>query len=429
MEQCMMNTKIKKIIARQIIDCKCRPIVEVDVITEDGSVGRGCAPTGLSVGMYESFILRDNNPDEYHGMSVHKAVENVEKIIAPALIGMDVTCQREIDEKMIALDGTTNKSNLGGNAIYSTSIACLRAAAECFRIPLYEYIAKKPIKTVPIPSFNIINGGHYGDITLAFNEFILVPYKASTIYEAVEIGVNTFQELAKVLRSYLGREPEVAHSYGYAAPSDDPEIVLGLMQKAVDACGYSDKVAFALDCASSEMYDADTKTYLLKGKRITSEEMVAYAKSLSEKFNLVFIEDLLDQNDWDGYVNAVREIDKSIIIGDDLIVTNLERIKRAYNTHAVHGFILKPNQVGTITEALDTYAFAKEHGMIAIPSGRSGGVIGDIVMDLAVGLEVGFIKNGAPRSGERIEKLNFLMRACDLTPNCKLADISNIVRF
>jgi enolase len=424
-----MNTKIKKIIARQIIDCKCRPAVEVDVITEDGSLGRGCAPTGLSVGMYESFILRDDDPKEYHGLSVHKAVENVEKIIAPALIGMDVTCQRELDEKMIALDGTSNKSKLGGNAIYSTSIACFRAAAECFGLPLYEYIAKRPIKTVPIPTFNVINGGHYDNITLAFNEFILIPYKACSIYEAVEIGVNTFQELAKVLHSYLGREPEVAHSYGYAAPSDDPEVVLGLMQKAVDACGYHGKVAFALDCASSEMYDDKTKTYLLKGKRITSDEMIDYAKSLSEKFNLVFIEDLLDENDWDGYVNAVQKINRTLIIGDDLTVTNPARIKKAYDTHAVHGFILKPNQVGTITEALDAYNFAREHGMLAITSGRSGGVIGDIVMDLAVGLEIGFVKNGAPRSGERIDKLNFLMRACDLTPGCELADITNIIKF
>lgn len=425
----MKNTIIKKVVARQIIDCKCRPIVEVDVMTEGGSAGRGCAPTGLSVGMHESFILRDNDPNEYHGMSVHKAVENVEKIIAPAIIGMDVTCQRKIDEKMIALDGTENKSKLGGNAIYSTSIACFRAAAECAGVPLYEYIANKPVQTVPIPSFNIINGGHYRDITLAYNEFILVPYKASSIYEAVEIGVNTFQELAKVLYGYLGKEPEVARSYGYAAPSDDPETVLRLMQTAVDACGYHDKVAFALDCASSEMYDSKTKTYLLKGSRISSDEMVEYAKNLSEKFNLVFIEDLLDENDWSGYVNAVQKIKRSIIIGDDLIVTNPKKIKRAYDTNAVHGFVLKPNQVGTITEALDTYAFAREHGMIAIPSGRSGGVIGDIIMDLAVGFEIGFIKNGAPRSGERIEKLNFLMRACDLTPGCKLADISNIVRF
>ena len=424
-----MKSRITKVRARQLIDCKCRPIVEVDVITEDGSIGRGCAPTGLSVGMYESFILRDHNPNEYNGLSVHKAVENVENIIAPAIIGMDVTCHREIDEAMIELDGTHNKSSLGGNAIYSTSIACFRAAAQSAGIPLYEYIAKKPLKTVPVPSFNIINGGKYRDFTMSYNEFILVPYKASSVYEAVEIGVNTFHELEKVLYGYLGKKPEVASSYGYAAPSDDPQLVLELMQKAVTNCGYEDKVGFALDCASSEVFDSKTKTYLLKGKRVSTEEMIEYAKELSEKFNLVFIEDLLDENDWQGYSLAVEKINRSIIIGDDLIATDLKKIKKAYETNAIHGFILKPNQVGTITEALDAYAFAREHGMVAIPSGRSGGVIGDVIMDLAVGLEVGFIKNGAPRSGERIEKLNFLMRACDLAPDCRLADISDIIRF
>ncbi|HWQ29852.1 MAG TPA: enolase, partial [Negativicutes bacterium] len=266
-----MSHKIASVHARQIIDCKCRPVVEVDVITDRGAQGSGCAPTGSSVGMYESFILRDGDPNDYHGLSVHKAVDNVNNIIGPALIGMDITDQRSIDEIMIALDGTHNKHNLGGNAIYSTSIACYRAAADSMRQPLYRYIAKESIKTVPIPSFNAINGGSYKNVIQAFNEFIIMPYKAEDIYEAVEIGVDTFQELSRVLEKYMGQEPEVARSYGYVAPSDDPEIVLSLMQEAVDNCGYNDKVAFALDCASSEMYDSKTNTYLLKGKRITSD--------------------------------------------------------------------------------------------------------------------------------------------------------------
>lgn len=424
-----MSNRITSVHGRQIIDCKCRPVVEVDVITESGAHGSGCAPTGSSVGMYESFILRDNDPNEYHGLSVHKAVDHVNNIIGPALIGMDVTDQQTIDEKMIALDGTPDKHKLGGNAIYSTSIACYRAAADSTRQPLYRYIAGEDIKTVPIPSFNAINGGKYKNVTQAFNEFIIMPYKAKDIYEAVEIGANTFQELNNVLEKYMGTEPEVARSYGYVAPSDDPEIVLSLMQQAVDNCGYREKVAFALDCASSEMYDSQTKTYLLKGKRIASDELIAYAKSLTEKFNFVFIEDLLDENDWEGYPKALKELTRTIILGDDLIVTNLDRLKKAHETKAVDGFILKPNQVGTITEALDTFQFAMEHNMIAVPSGRSGGVIGDVAMDLAVGLQVSFIKNGAPRSGERIDKLNFLMKACDLNPGCKLSDISSLIRF
>lgn len=424
-----MSNRIASVHARQIIDCKCRPVVEVDIVTENGAHGSGCAPTGSSVGMYESFVLRDNDPNEYNGLSVHKAVDNVNNIIAPALIGMDITDQRAIDEKMIAMDGTPNKHKLGGNAIYSVSIAAFRAAADSVRKPLYRYIAGEDMKTVPIPSFNAVNGGKYKNVTQAFNEFIIMPYKAKDIYEAVEIGVKTFQEISKVLEKYLGTEPEIARSYGYVAPSDDPEIVLSLMQEAIDKCGYSDKVAFALDCASSEMYDSKTNTYLLKGKQVSSDELIAYTKGLTEKFNFVFIEDLLDENDWDSYPKAVKELTRTIILGDDLIVTNRDRLKKAYEMKAVDGFILKPNQVGTITEALDTHEFAVKHNMLAVTSGRSGGVIGDVAMDLAVGLQIGFIKNGAPRSGERIDKLNFLMKACDLSPNCKLSDISQIIRF
>ncbi len=425
----MSGTKIKNIIARQLVDCKCRPMVEVDVITESGIFGRGSAPTGSSVGMYEAFILRDNDPSEYNGMSVHKAVRKVEDVVRPALIGMDVTDQRAIDEKMIAMDGTPNKSNLGGNVIYSTSIAVLRAAANAAGVTAYRYLAGGDIKTVPVPSFNMINGGRYGDTVLAFNEFIVVPYKAEDISEAVHIGIRVFEKLNDVLAGYLGKEPVVGRSYGWAAPSDDPEVVLSLLEKAAAACGYGNKVAFALDCASSEMYDKNSNTYLLKGKRVSSEELVHYARGLSEKFPFLFIEDLLGEDDWDGFSAAVSQIERSIIIGDDFMVTNLERIRRAYDQKAIQGFILKPNQVGSITEALDAYAFARRHNLAAVPSGRAGGVTDDIVMDLAVGLQVPFIKNGAPRSGERIDKLNFLMRAASLYPDCRLADLSGIIKF
>ena len=424
-----MNTTIKSVHARQIVDCKCRPMVEVDVTTEDGHIGRGCAPTGSSVGMFESYVLRDNNPEEYKGLSVHKAVEHVNKYIAPALIGKDAANQREIDHIMIDLDNTPDKSNLGGNAIYSVSIAVLRAAASCSRQWVYQYIAQKPITSIPIPSFNVINGGKYSYFTQPFTEFIIMPYKASHIEQAVEMGILTFQELEKVLTKYLGKKPEIASSYGYAPPSEDPEIVLDLMAQAVDNCGYTGKMAFALDCASSEMYDKVSKTYLLKGRRVSSSQLISYAKYLTEKYNFVFIEDLLDEEDWDGFKEAHKVITKTNLLGDDFIVTNMDRLKKAYAQNSIDGFILKPNQVGTITEALDTFKFAKEHNLIATPSGRSGGVIGDIVMDLAVGLNIGFIKNGAPRSGERIDKLNFLMRVQDLNPDCKLADITSLLKW
>lgn len=403
--------------------------MEVEIRTESGAIGRGAAPTGSSVGMHEAFVLRDGDKSSYGGLSVHKAVEKVETIIAPALIGMDVFDQRAIDEKMIAIDGTPDKSSLGGNTIYSVSIAAFRAAADALRIPLYDHIAGGSIKTVPVPCFNVINGGKYDGFIQSFNEFLIVPYGTDSIDVSIEMAVTVFQQLSDVLTRHLGHKPQVASSYGYAAPSDDPEVLLDLMQQAIDACGYTGRIAFALDCASSEFFDAKSQTYLLKGARVTSDELIAYAKRLTEKYDFVFIEDLLDENDWDGYVKANREIDRTIILGDDLTVTRLDYLKRAFDTKAVAGFILKPNQVGTITEALDAHRYASEHGMISVPSGRSGGVVDDVVMDFSVGLQVPFQKNGAPRSGERIEKLNFLMRANARSAGCRLYDIKPLLKF
>lgn len=421
--------RIKRIAARQLIDCKCRPMVEVDVETEDGWLGRGSSPTGSSVGKYEAAVVRDGDPAEYDGLGVHRAVDNVMKVIAPAIAGMDVDDQRAIDNRMIELDGTPNKANLGGNAIYSVSIACLRAAAAARRMPVYRLLAGRDIRTVPVPSFNIVNGGRYGDTVLAFNEFLVVPYKASGIHEAVEIGAKCLSSLGKVLRRRLGREPAVGRSYGWAAPSGDPAVVLGYMREMLEENGWADKVAFALDCASSEMYDARTDTYLLKGERVPAEDLIGFVKDLTETFPMVFVEDLLDENDWDNYPKAVSAISRSLIIGDDLTVTNLARIRRARESDAVHGFILKPNQVGTVTEALDAHAYASEHGLVSIPSGRAGGVVDDIVMDFSVGLETPIQKNGAPRSGERIDKLNFLMRACDVNKGCVMRNIDALVKF
>lgn len=424
-----MEDRIVSLNAQQILDCKCRPVVEVEVRTESGACGRGAAPTGTSVGMHEAFVLRDGNPSTYKGLSVHKAVENAVEIIGPALIGMNVLDQRAIDETMIALDGTPDKRKLGGNAIYSASIATFRAAADSRGMPLYRHISGEAISTVPVPCFNIVNGGKYEGYTQAFNEFLIVPYRTDSVDFAIEMAVAIYDRLGDVLTAHLGRRPAVGGSYGYAAPSDDPEVVFGLMQEAIGECGYAGRVAFALDCASSEVYDKTTGAYLLKGKMVTSNELVAYARILSEKFDLVFIEDLLDENDWAGFSAAKRELDRTLVLGDDLTATNIALLRKAHELHAADGFVLKPNQVGTITEAMDAYRFAKDHGMIAVPSGRSGGVVDDVVMDFSVGLQVPFQKNGAPRTGERIEKLNFLMRANAANPGCRLYDISSHVKF
>jgi enolase len=424
----MNNKRIASIHARQLIDCKCRPLVEVDVRTEGGALGRGSAPTGSSVGMYEAVVLRDGT-QEYHGLSVHKAVDNVNHIIAQKLLGMDVENQAAIDNVMRELDGTDNKANLGANAIYSTSIACFRAAAEANGVPLFDYIAKGKLPTVPIPSFNVINGGNNHGIKQAFNEFIITPYRAQSIYEAVEIAVAVFQQLGKTIRRFTGSEPLVGGSYGWCAPSEDARICLSLMQEAIDTCGYHSKCAFAFDCASSEMYDKASGLYYYNGKMRTDDELIEIVKGLTEMFPFVFVEDLLDENNWNGFEKAHRRLEKTLVIADDFTVTNKARIQKAIDMNAIDGFILKPNQVGTITEALEAYQLAHDNGLLAIPSGRSGGVIGDVVMDLAAGLQVPFIKNGCPRSGERIDKLNFLMRIADSYPGCKMANIDSIVKF
>ena len=425
--------KIASVVARQVLDCKARPLVEVEIATDTGHVGRGASPTGSSVGVHEAFVLRDGDRAEYNGLSVHRAVSAVTDEIAPVLVGAELDDPRSLDRVMIELDGTPDKHRLGGNAIYSTSIALLRAAAAAAGTPTHTYVGAllglKPPTTVPAPSFNMINGGRCGEIFQTFNEFLVVPYRAESIESAVEKGVTLFGVLGEVLAKRLGRAPLVAASYGYVAPSSDPRVVMEVLAEAVERAGCADVMAFALDCASSEVYDENSQTYAFNGERVTAEALIDYARELSEDFPMVFIEDLLDGDDWNGFTKAVQTIDRSLILGDDLIVTNRDRLERAVSTSAVDGFVLKPNQVGTIAEALDCFEFASQNQILAIPSGRSGGVIDDVVMDLAVGLGAPFQKNGAPRSGERIEKLNFLLRAAENIPNCALADVPALVRF
>ncbi|CAB1245991.1 Enolase [Ruminococcaceae bacterium BL-6] len=426
----MADTTIKSISARQILDCRARPMLEVDVFTKGGAIGRASAPTGTSVGTYESFILRDGDPCEYNGLSVHKAVNAVQKVIAPALIGMDVLNQKAVDQRMIELDGTPNKQRLGGNSIYSVSSACLRAAAASQGVPLYRYLAGGPLKVLPLPTFNVINGGTNAGVTQAFNEFMIVPYRAASLEEVVLIAVTIYQKLESVITRYCkGTAPVLGRSYGWSAPSNDPEVVLKLLEQATEECGFSDKVAYALDCASSEMYDSATRTYELKGRRVGADELIDFARKLTEQFNLLFIEDLLDENDWDGFVKAHQVLKRTLLIGDDFIVTKKERLKKAYECKAVDGFILKPNQVGSITEALGTYRFAVERGLLAIPSGRAGGTVGDIVADLSLGLQCPISKNGAPKSGERLDKINTLLRASSDNPGSKLHNIDHLIRF
>ncbi|WP_329235402.1 MULTISPECIES: phosphopyruvate hydratase [Streptomyces] len=421
----MADQVIKEVRARQLLDCKTRPMVEVEVVTESGHIGRGSAPTGSSVGMHEALVLRDGGA-EYDGLSVRRAVANVVDVIGPALVGLPVADQRRIDETMIELDGTDRKSRLGGNAVYSVSIAALRAAAAVEGVPVYQRLARGPLTRLPVPCFNLVNGGRYPDLVQPFNEFLLVPHGADGVEQAIEAAVRTFKALGGVIERYTRQPARTGSSYGYVAPSNDPRVVLDLMLEAAAEVGVADQVAVALDCASSEMYDERTGSYVLFDRPAGADELIDFAEELTERYPMIFIEDLLDENDWAGFTAAKARLSRTVVLADDLTVTNLELVRRAVRQDAIGGFVLKPNQVGTITEALDAHDFAERHGLLAIPSGRSGGVIDDVVTDLSVALQVPFQKNGAPRSGERIEKLNFLIRVAEAIGTNRMADLGTL---
>lgn len=426
----MKSTSIRTVYARQIMDCNCRPMVEVDIVTEGGVMGRASASTGSSVGSYESYVLRDNNFERFAGLSVFKAVENVNKIIAPALKGVDILNQKEIDAIMIELDGTPQKNKLGGNTIGSVSFAALRTAAKTMNTEVYHYLSEGKLKSLPIPTFNSINGGKYHGFRMAFQEFTFIPYKAENMEEAVEIAFSVFKHIETVIERFQKGEPaKVGHYYGWMPPNDNPETAMEVLHTAVVECGYENKVAYALDCAASEIYDKNTKLYELKGKMVDADEIIALVKRLSEKYNLLYVEDILDENDWDGYKRAVKALNRTIVIGDDFTVTNAERLKKAYQEKAAEGFILKPNQAGTITESLEAVKYANEKGLLVVPSQRAGGAVDDIVPDLAIAINAPAIKNSAPRTGERIYALNCLYRAAEMEPNLDLYDFTPFIRF
>ncbi len=426
----MSDSRIKTVHARQVMDCRMRPMVEVDIVTKDGFRGRGAAPTGVSVGMYESHVLRDNDEAHFEGLSVYKAVGLIHDVIGPKIIGMDVLDQKAFDAALIEMDGTETKSRLGGNTLYSLSMACARAGAASRKQSLADYISKEPITSLPIPTFNTINGGHSERVRMGIQEFTFSPYKAETMTEAIEIASKVFKKVGAVIARYKSDGfAEIGHAFGWAPPTADPEVAMELLHQAVVDCGYEDKIAYALDCASSSQYNSQNGTYEYNNRQIDRDEMIGRVKELTERYPFLYVEDILDENDWEGFQLAVKKLDRTIVIGDDLIVTSTKRLEKAYNCKAAEGFIFKPNQIGTITESLETFQYAKEHGMLTVPATRGGGAVDDIVMELAVGLQVPAVKNSAPRGGERIYSLNCLYRASDEYPDAKLFDFSQYVKF
>ncbi len=398
--------KIKDIKAREILDSRGNPTVEVDVILENGIVGRAAVPSGASTGDREALELRDGG-SRYNGKGVLKAVENVNTVIRDRVIGMDAEKQKELDYAMIELDGTETKSNLGANAILGVSMAALKASALNVGMPLYKYVGNG--KTLPVPMMNIINGGAHADNNLDFQEFMIVPQR-DTIKERVRVGAEVFHSLKKVLND-RGYFTGVGDEGGFAPNLSSNKEGFDLIVEAIQKAGYdpSKDVKIAIDVAASEFYE-DGK-YHVDGKELTTEELINFYEELVNKYPIVSIEDPVDENDWEGFRLITERLgDKIQLVGDDLFVTNKKCLQMGIDNHAGNAILLKVNQIGTITETLETIELAKKHGYKTIISHRSGETEDTTIADLAVGLDLGQIKTGSMSRTDRICKYNQLMR-------------------
>ena len=401
--------KIKDIKAREILDSRGNPTVEVDVILESGVLGRASVPSGASTGEREALELRDNDNNRYVGKGVLKAVSNVNEIIRPKLIGYDVTKQEEIDNLMLELDGTKTKSNLGANAILGVSMACLKAAALYNGKPLYAHVGNGT--NLPVPMMNILNGGAHADNNLDFQEFMIIP-AATTIKERVRIGAEVFHTLKKVLKE-KGYNTGVGDEGGFAPNLNSNKEALSLICEAIEKAGYRPgvDVALGLDVAASEFCE-DGK-YVLKGenKTLTTLELIDFYEELVNTYPIISIEDAVDENDWEGFRLITERLGRRIqLVGDDLFVTNIECLQKGIDNKAGNAILLKVNQIGTITETLKTIELAKKNGYNTIISHRSGETEDTTIADIAVGLNLGQIKTGSLSRTDRVCKYNQLIR-------------------
>jgi enolase len=407
---------IIKIHARQIFDSRGNPTIEVDVITENGVLGRAAVPSGASTGKYEAAELRDGGK-AFLGKGVLKAVENVNTTIAEELLGISIFEQNLIDQTMIALDGTPNKSNLGANAILGVSLAVAKAAANELGLPLYRYIGGVSANTLPVPMMNIINGGSHSDAPIAFQEFMIIPVKATTFTQAMQMGTEIFHNLKKVLHD-RGLSTAVGDEGGFAPNlAGGTEDALDTIKKAVEAAGYSfgDEIMVALDCAASEFYVNGKYDYTkfegTTGKIRTSEEQADYLAELASKYPIISIEDGMDENDWDGWKYLTDKIGHTTqLVGDDLFVTNVERLSTGIERGIANSILVKVNQIGTLTETIAAVNMAKNAGFTSVMSHRSGETEDNTIADLAVALNCGQIKTGSASRSDRMAKYNQLLR-------------------
>jgi len=401
--------------ARQIFDSRGNPTVEVDVVTENGVLGRAAVPSGASTGEHEAVELRDGG-SAYMGKGVSKAVDNVNTLIAEELLGTSVFEQNTIDQMMIDLDGTPNKSKLGANAILGVSLAVAKAAANELGMPLYRYVGGVSANTLPVPMMNIINGGSHSDAPIAFQEFMVMPVKAKNFTHAMQIGSEIFHNLKKVLHD-RDLSTAVGDEGGFAPTLDGTEDALDTIALAVKNAGYSfgDEVMIALDCAAAEFYVDGKYDYTKfegdKGKVRTSEEQADYLAELAANYPIISIEDGMDENDWDGWKYLTDKIgDKVQLVGDDLFVTNVERLSRGIENGIANSILIKVNQIGTLTETIAAVNMAKNAGYTSVMSHRSGETEDNTIADLAVALNTGQIKTGSASRSDRMAKYNQLLR-------------------
>lgn len=411
-----MSSLIHEIYARQVLDSRGNPTVECEVILEDGSFGVAIVPSGASTGEHEAHELRDGDASKYLGKGVEKAVENINDSIAESLEGMDATEQRQIDDMLIELDDTDNKSKLGANAILAVSLATARASAEYYGMPLYRYLGGIRAELLPVPMMNILNGGKHADNNVDIQEFMIMPVGAESFSDALRMGTEIYHHLSKVLKS-KGYGTTVGDEGGFAPSLKSNEEALDVILAAIEKAGYkpNDDVLLALDVAASEMWDnGKYKMFKSAGNLMTSDEMVQWYVDLCDKYPIVSIEDGLGENDWEGWGKMTEALgDKIQIVGDDIFVTNPSFLSRGIEEGVANSILIKLNQIGTLTETIDTIHLAQRYGYGTIISHRSGETEDSSIADLAVAVNSGQIKTGAPCRSDRIAKYNQLLRIED----------------
>jgi len=401
--------------ARQILDSRGNPTVEVDVLTDEGALGRAAVPSGASTGIHEAAELRDNDKKKYLGKGVLKAVKNVNDLIAKSITGFDITAQAEIDQIMIDLDGTPNKSKLGANAILAVSMAVAKAAAEEANLPLYRYIGGTNARTLPMPMMNILNGGAHADNKIDFQEFMIMPVGAPSFSEGLRWGVEIFHQLKSTLKK-KGYSTNVGDEGGFAPNIQSNEEAIETVLESIQAAGYKtgSQIAIAMDAANSELWNAKKKKYVFhksSGKEMSSDQLVKYWESWVKKYPIVSIEDGMAEDDWAGWKNLTETIgDKCQLVGDDLFVTNVTRIQTGIDKKIANGLLVKVNQIGTLTETINAVSLAQHNGYNTIMSHRSGETEDTTIADLAVALNCGQIKTGSASRTDRMAKYNQLIR-------------------